>query len=105
VPMASDVLPDPDTPTTATVRHNGTSTSMSCRLLCRAPRTLMTVGSSSGTGMSPAGWPAGGSGCLCVGSVSLGIGVFAFTGNYPPPSAAALVSQGADEVESGIGRT
>jgi hypothetical protein len=55
--------------------------------------------------MSPAGWPAGGSGGLCMGSVSLGIGVFAFTGNYPPPSAAALVSQGADEVESGIGRT
>jgi hypothetical protein len=36
VPMASDVLPDPDTPTTPTVRHSGTSTSMSRRLLCRA---------------------------------------------------------------------
>ena len=24
VPMASDVLPDPDTPATATVRHSGT---------------------------------------------------------------------------------
>jgi hypothetical protein len=83
VPMASEVLPDPDTPTTATVRHNGTSTSMSCRLLCRAPRTPMTVGRVPGTGMSPAGWPAGGTGCLCVGSVSLGIGVFAFTGDYP----------------------
>jgi hypothetical protein len=35
VPMASDVLPDPDTPTTATVRHNGTSTSTSRRLSCR----------------------------------------------------------------------
>ena len=49
VPMASDVLPDPDTPTTATVRHSGTSTSTSCRLLCRAPRTPMTVGRVSGT--------------------------------------------------------
>jgi hypothetical protein len=54
VPMASDVLPEPDTPTTATVRHSGTSTSMSCRLLCRAPRTPMTVGRVPGTGMSPA---------------------------------------------------
>src|ERR1700683_339124 len=47
--MASDVLPDPDTPTTATVRHSGTSTSTSCRLLCRAPRTSMTAGRGSGT--------------------------------------------------------
>src|SRR6266487_1311454 len=54
VPMASDVLPDQDTPTTATVRHNGTSTSMSCRLLCRAPRTPMTVGRAPGTEISPA---------------------------------------------------
>ena len=54
VPMASDVLPDPDTPTTATVRHSGTSTSMSRRLLCRAPRTPMTVGRVPGTGISPA---------------------------------------------------
>src|SRR5258708_15438643 len=52
--MASDVLPDPDTPTTATVRHSGTSTSMSCRLLCLAPRTPMTVGRVAGTGISPA---------------------------------------------------
>ena len=49
VPMASDVLPDPDTPTTATVRHSGTSTSISLRLLCRAPRTPMTVGKVPGT--------------------------------------------------------
>src|SRR5690242_3168 len=50
VPMASDVLPDPDTPTTATVRHSGTSTSMSLRLFCRAPRTSMTAGRVLGTG-------------------------------------------------------
>ena len=54
VPMASDVLPDPDTPTTATVRHNGTSTSISRRLLCRAPRTPMALGKVPGTGISPA---------------------------------------------------
>src|SRR5215472_15663918 len=54
VPMASDVLPDPDTPTTATVRHSGTSTSISRKLLCRAPRTPMTVGRVPGTGMSAA---------------------------------------------------
>src|SRR6266540_479280 len=53
VPMASDVLPDPDTPTTATVRHSGTSTSISRRLLCRAPRTPMTVGRVGGTETSP----------------------------------------------------
>src|SRR5712671_448934 len=47
VPMASHVLPDPDTPTTATVRHSGTSTSISSRLLCRAPRTAITVGRGS----------------------------------------------------------
>jgi len=35
--VAGDVSPDPETPTTATVRHSGTSTSMSRRLLCRAP--------------------------------------------------------------------
>ena len=57
VPMASDVLPDPDTPTTATVRHSGTSTSISRRLLCRAPRTPMTVGRVPGTGISPAAIP------------------------------------------------
>src|SRR5580658_7336062 len=57
VPMASDVLPDPDTPTTATVRHSGTSTSMSCRLLCLAPRTPMTVGKVPGTGISTAAIP------------------------------------------------
>src|SRR5712671_5001605 len=34
--MASDVLPDPDTPATATVRHSGTSASTSPRLSCRA---------------------------------------------------------------------
>src|SRR5580693_10000005 len=55
VPMASDVLPDPDTPTTATVRHSGTSTSMSCRLLCLAPRTPMTVGRVSGTDIASLG--------------------------------------------------
>src|SRR5580693_826037 len=52
--MASDVLPDPDTPTTATVRHNGTSTSISRRLLCRAPCTPMTAGRVPGTEISPA---------------------------------------------------
>src|SRR6185437_14739276 len=52
--MASDVLPEPDTPTTATVRHSGTSTSISRRLLCRAPRTLMAAGRVSGTGNSTA---------------------------------------------------
>src|SRR6266567_1186606 len=57
VPIASDVLPDPDTPTTATVRHSGTSTSTSLRLLCRAPRTPMTVGKVPGTGISPAAIP------------------------------------------------
>jgi len=57
VPMASDVLPDPDTPATATVRHSGTSTSMSCRLLCRAPCTPMTLGSVSGTGISAGSIP------------------------------------------------
>src|SRR6202023_2575940 len=54
VPMASDVLPEPDTPTTATIRHSGTSTSTSRRLLCRAPRTAMTAGRVAGTGSSPA---------------------------------------------------
>ncbi len=54
VPMASDVLPDPDTSTTATVRHSGTSTSTSRRLLCRAPRTPISVGRVPGTGISPA---------------------------------------------------
>ena len=43
-PMASDVLPDPDTPATATVRHSGTSASTSRRLSCRAARTPMTAG-------------------------------------------------------------
>src|SRR6201997_3022040 len=52
--MANDVLPDPDTPTTATVRHSGTSTSMSRRLLCRAPRTPMTAGRVPGTGIAAA---------------------------------------------------
>ena len=63
VPMASDVLPDPDTPTTATVRHSGTSTSMSCRLLCRAPCTPMTLGSVSGTGISAGSIPGNLSQC------------------------------------------
>src|SRR5712671_2505502 len=67
VPMASDVLPDPDTPTTATVCHSGTSTSMSFRLLCRAPRTPMTLGKVPGTGISSAAIPGnlrpGVSGC------------------------------------------
>src|SRR5262252_10019241 len=70
VPMASDVLPDPDTPTTATVRHSGTSTSTSRRLLCRAPRTPMTVGRVPGTGTSAAVIPGNlrpsASGC-CLG--------------------------------------
>src|SRR5690348_18429010 len=57
VPMASEVLPDPDTPTTATVRHSGTSTSISRRLLCRAPRTLMTAGRVVGPGISTAAMP------------------------------------------------
>src|SRR5215469_351212 len=52
--MASDVFPEPDTPTTATVRHSGTSTSTSFRLLCRAPCTPMTVGRVPGTEISPA---------------------------------------------------
>src|ERR1700751_5981690 len=55
--MASEVLPAPDTPTTATVRHSGTSTSISRRLLCRAPRTAMTAGRVPGTGISPAAIP------------------------------------------------
>jgi hypothetical protein len=58
VPMASDVLPEPDTPTTATVRHSGTSTSMSWRLLWRAPRTAMAWGSVPGTPTSPAAAPS-----------------------------------------------
>ncbi len=63
VPMASDVLPDPDTPTTATVRQSGTSTSMSCRLLCRAPCTPMTLGSVSGTGIAAGSIPGNLSQC------------------------------------------
>jgi hypothetical protein len=62
VPMASDVLPDPDTPTTATVRHSGTSTSISRRLLCRAPRTAMTLGRVPGTRIplvAAPGWAGG----------------------------------------------
>src|SRR5580700_5250201 len=55
--MASDVLPDPDTPTTATVRQSGTSTSTSRRLLCRAPRTPMTAGKVSGTESSVSAIP------------------------------------------------
>ncbi len=55
VPMASDVLPDPDTPTTATVRNSGTSTSMSRRSCAGAPHTPMTVGRVPGTEISPAG--------------------------------------------------
>ena len=46
--------PNLDTPTTATVRHKGTSTSMSLKLLWRTPRTPMTVGKPSGTPISPA---------------------------------------------------
>ncbi len=57
--MARDVLPDPETPTMATVRHSGTSTSRSRRLLCRAPRTSIAVGSVPGTG-SPGPPPAAG---------------------------------------------
>jgi hypothetical protein len=78
---------------------------MSCRLLCRAPRTPMIMGRAPGTGMSPAGWPAGGTSCLCVGSVCLGIGVFAVTGDYRRHLRRLLSAKGADEVESGIGRT
>src|SRR5258705_3361984 len=76
VPMASDVFPDPDTPTTATVRHSGTSTSTSCRLLCRAPRTPMTVGRVSGTRISLAAIPGnlrpGISGC-CARATGAGV--------------------------------
>src|ERR1700684_3515128 len=57
VPMASDVLPEPDTPTTATIRHSGTSTSTSRRLLWRAPRTPMTVGRVRGTETGLSGIP------------------------------------------------
>ena len=57
VPMASDVLPEPDTPTTATIRHSGTSTSTSRRLLWRAPRTPMTVGRVPGTETGLSGIP------------------------------------------------
>src|SRR6202020_3026061 len=56
--MASDVLPDPETPTTATVRHSGTSTSILCKLLCRAPRTRITVGRVPGSGRSSGDVPA-----------------------------------------------
>ena len=41
--IANEVFPDPETPTTTTVRHKGTSTSMFRRLLWRAPRTVMCV--------------------------------------------------------------
>ena len=51
VPMASNVFPDPDTPTTATIRHSGTSTSMPRRLFCLAPRTAIAVGSLTATGL------------------------------------------------------
>src|SRR5690242_9477708 len=70
--MASDVLPDPDTPTTATIRHSGTSTSTSRRLLCRAPRTAMTAGRVPGTGSSPAVIP----GTLRPGPASAGPGAW-----------------------------
>jgi len=46
--QAREVFPDPDTPTTATVGHSGTSTSTSLRLLCRAPRKSMTAGRACG---------------------------------------------------------
>src|SRR4029077_10795978 len=72
VPMASDVLPDPDTPTTATIRHRGTSTSTSRRLLCRAPRTAMTAGRVPGAGSSPAVIP----GTLRPGPASAGSGAW-----------------------------
>src|ERR1700722_2316564 len=45
VPMASELLPEPDTPATATTHHSGMSTSRSRRLLCRTPRASMAVGS------------------------------------------------------------
>src|SRR5689334_18854662 len=55
--MASDDLPDPETPTTATIRHSGTSTSTFCRLLCRAPRTPITLGRVPGGERSSADFP------------------------------------------------
>jgi len=50
--MASDVFPDPDTPTTATVRHSGTSTSTSCRLFVPRPAHADDRGRVSGTRIS-----------------------------------------------------
>ena len=50
VPLASDVLPDPETPTTATIRHSGMSTSKSTRLWWRTPRSTMARGSVAGGG-------------------------------------------------------
>ena len=45
VPMASELLPEPETPATATTHHRGTSTSRSRRLLCRTPRASIAAGS------------------------------------------------------------
>ena len=42
------VLPEPDTPATATNFPNGTSTSMFLRLCTRAPNTLIAVGTEGG---------------------------------------------------------
>ncbi len=58
VPIASDVFPDPETPTTATVCHSGTSTSMLFKLLWRAPRTPMTAGKILGPPMLGAAFNA-----------------------------------------------
>src|SRR5580693_6360318 len=53
--MASELLPEPDTPATATTRQSGISTSRSRRLLCRTPRASMTSGSR--VVRAPSVWP------------------------------------------------
>jgi hypothetical protein len=59
VPIASDVLPDPDTPAIATVRHSGTPASTSRKLLCRTPRTPVTGGEVPSTGIVSVATPGG----------------------------------------------
>src|SRR5207302_4658210 len=49
--FTSELLPDPETPVTQTNAPSGISTSMPCRLLCRAPRILRVLPEFSG------GWP------------------------------------------------
>jgi len=48
--MASDDLPEPDTPVSTVSTPRGISTSMFFRLCCRAPRTTME---SRATGIPP----------------------------------------------------